>query len=340
MTDTAVENTSLPDNTPRILNVEFRGDGLEYFKIWIVNMLLTVLTLGLYSPWASVKNKRYMHANLFLDETNFRYLAEPWAIFKSRLIAIAAFIAFALLSAIDPLISWILIAALILAIPYFINQSLAFDRRMTSYNNIQFRFKSSYLEAFMVLYVWPILGVFTLGILYPMALLKMNQYLVKNSAYGTSSFDFKASYGDYGIIFLTMIGAGLVIGLPCWALVSFIPAFAVVMPIVMMLLYIGLILYFMTQTSNLFFHSTTLKDHSFTSEISMGGLAKVLVINALLTMLTLGLYLPAAQVRMAKYVASCVKMNATDCLDNFAAAEQENISALGEEFGQVFDFAI
>jgi uncharacterized membrane protein YjgN (DUF898 family) len=42
---------------------------------------------------------------------------------------------------------------------------------------------------------------------------------------------------------------------------------------------------------------------------------------------------------MAKYICSCVIMNADGPLDNFSAAEQENISALGEEFGQVFDFA-
>lgn len=340
MTDFVAEENSVPTNSPRTLNVEFRGNGLEYFKIWIVNILLTALTLGLYSPWATVKNKRYMHANLFLDETNFRYLAEPWAIFKSRLIAIVAFIVFAFASTIDPIAAVVLAIALVLAIPYFTNQSLAFDRRMTSYNNIQFRFKSTYLEAFMVLYVWPIVGLLTLGILYPYALLKMNQYLVKNSAYGTTSFDFKATFADYGIIFLTMLGTGLVIGLPCWTLLAFFPSLAVMTPVVMFVVYFGLILYFMAQTSNLFFHSTSLNEHTFTSELTMGGLAKVLLINALLTLLTLGLYLPAAQVRMAKYIASCVKMNATDCLDNFAAAEQENISALGEELGQVFDFAI
>ncbi|NRB38224.1 MAG: DUF898 domain-containing protein [Pseudomonadales bacterium] len=340
MDDLTAGSTAAPDNTPRTLNIEFRGNGMEYFKIWIINILLTALTLGIYSAWATVKNKRYMHANLFLDETNFRYLAEPLAILKGRIIAIAAFIAFALLSQIDPIVGVILIVALVLAIPYFTNQSLAFDRRMTSYNNIQFRFKSTYAEAFMVLYVWPLLGLLSLGILYPMALLKMNQYLVKNSAYGTTSFDFKASYKDYGMIFLTIIGAGLVLGLPCLAITSFFPSLTMVTPVVMMLGYIGLILYFMTQTHNLFFRSTTLDEHSFESQISMGGLGLVILINALLTMITLGLYLPAAKVRMAKYVCSCVKMNTVGCLNNFAAAEQENISALGEEFGQVFDFAL
>ena len=58
-------NTEVPENAsitqgadaPKptsILNFEFRGDGMEYFKIWIVNILLTIVTLGIYSAWAKV----------------------------------------------------------------------------------------------------------------------------------------------------------------------------------------------------------------------------------------------------------------------------------------------
>ena len=61
----------------------------------------------------------------------------------------------------------------------------------------------------MVMYVWPLLGILSLGILYPMAMLKGNEYMVKNSSYGTTSFDFHATFKDYGVIFLTLLGAGL-----------------------------------------------------------------------------------------------------------------------------------
>jgi uncharacterized membrane protein YjgN (DUF898 family) len=39
---------------------EFRGTGGEYFRIWIVNLLLTILTLGIYSAWAKVRQLRYL----------------------------------------------------------------------------------------------------------------------------------------------------------------------------------------------------------------------------------------------------------------------------------------
>jgi hypothetical protein len=35
--------------------LHFTGSGAEYFGIWIVNLLLTILTLGIYSAWAKVR---------------------------------------------------------------------------------------------------------------------------------------------------------------------------------------------------------------------------------------------------------------------------------------------
>ncbi len=45
--------------TLRILRFEFTGEGSEYFRIWIVNVFLSVITLGIYSAWAKVRRMRY-----------------------------------------------------------------------------------------------------------------------------------------------------------------------------------------------------------------------------------------------------------------------------------------
>ncbi len=340
MDNTPEVGLQTPPNTARTLGFDFRGDGMEYFKIWIVNVLLTILTLGIYSAWATVRNNRYFYSNLYLDDANFRYLAEPLAILKGRIIAVVAFVIYTFIFRLYPEVGLGLGVVLLFAIPYFINQSLAFNHRMSAYKNIQFRFSASYGEAFMVFYVWPIIGVLTLGILYPLAILKMNQYVVRNSAYGTSKFDFSATFEDYGLIFLTILGVGIMVGLPAWAIMAYVPDIAFISPIIFVALYIGLILFFVVKTVNLFYSSLMLVESRFESKVSMSGMGVVMLTNLLLTILTLGLYLPAAKVRMTKYICSCIVMKATDSLDNFAAAEQENISAIGEEFGQVFDFGI
>jgi len=330
--------TETNQQTP--LKFEFRGDGMEYFKIWIVNVLLTTLSLGIYSAWATVRNNKYFYSNLYLDNTNFRYLADPITILKGRLIAIAALIVYSIVARLLPMVAIGLMVLLMIAIPYFVNQSLKFNHRMSAYKNIQFRFSGSYKEAFMVIYVWPILGMLTLGILYPLSMLKMHEYQAKNSAYGTTKFDYNATFKEYGIIFLIMLGVGIMVGLPIWGLTALIPPLRFVSPFLMMFLYLALIIFFMVRINNLFFRSLSLSTHGFKSTLTMAGLTKVMMINFILTLGTFGLYLPAAKVRMAKYFADNIIMNATESLDNFSAAEQENVSAVGDELGQAFDFGL
>ena len=65
---------------------EFTGRGGEYFRIWIVNILLTLITLGIYSAWATVRKRRYFHGNTLLAGAEFEYLATPMMILKGRLI--------------------------------------------------------------------------------------------------------------------------------------------------------------------------------------------------------------------------------------------------------------
>ena len=66
----------------------------------------------------------------------------------------------------------------------------------------------------------------------------------------------------------------------------------------------------------------------------------MIFINVFLTIITLGLYLPAAKIRSTRYVVENMAFIADGPLDDFIAAEREQISALGEEFGEVFDFDI
>jgi len=43
------------DSAERRFPVEFTAGAGEYFRIWIVNLALTIVTLGVYSAWAKVR---------------------------------------------------------------------------------------------------------------------------------------------------------------------------------------------------------------------------------------------------------------------------------------------
>ncbi|MGH7460351.1 MAG: DUF898 family protein, partial [Longimicrobiales bacterium] len=68
---------------------QFSGRAGEYFGIWLVNVLLSIVTFGIYSAWAKVRTEQYFYANTRLAGASFEYLARPLSILKGRLIAFA-----------------------------------------------------------------------------------------------------------------------------------------------------------------------------------------------------------------------------------------------------------
>jgi uncharacterized membrane protein YjgN (DUF898 family) len=50
----------------------------EYFGIWIVNLLLSLVTLGIYTAWAKVRRLRYFYGNMR------RWTATPSTITQGR----------------------------------------------------------------------------------------------------------------------------------------------------------------------------------------------------------------------------------------------------------------
>ncbi len=135
--------------------VRFHGRGAEYFGIWIVNILLTIITLGIYSAWAKVRTKRYFYGNTELDENRFDYLATPVQILIGRIIAVVLVSLWAWMSSFEPLAATLLLVALGLVFPVLMVRNLRFDMRMTRYRNIRFNFVASYKEAYKVFLLKP-----------------------------------------------------------------------------------------------------------------------------------------------------------------------------------------
>ena len=94
------------------LKLEFRGSAREYFRIWSVNLCLTLLTAGIFSAWAKVRKKRY------LDGTPFQYLAQPIPILRGRLLAAALFVVYyGATHVFTDILPFVLVAGLVLAPP-------------------------------------------------------------------------------------------------------------------------------------------------------------------------------------------------------------------------------
>ena len=53
----------------------FEGSAREWFGIWIINPLLSIFTIGIYSAWAKVRTQKYFYGNTFVAGRSFDYHA-------------------------------------------------------------------------------------------------------------------------------------------------------------------------------------------------------------------------------------------------------------------------
>lgn len=325
------------DNDRRRAGLEFTGKGGEYFGVWIVNILLTILTLGIYSAWATVRNKQYFYGNTKLDGASFQYLAKPITILKGRLIALAAVIAYVGISNLYPEAFIVFAPLFIIATPWIMIRSLRFNAINSAYRNIRFDFQGSYGQAFMVTFIWPILNLFCALLLTPLVLKKTHQFVADNSRYGTTAFELQATTKAYYRFFGKALLMALVFAVAAIGLAN--EGRMILAGLIGAVGYVALIGYFMAGVTNLFLGSTTLDEHQFESELGAGQMVWIYFSNTLLIGLTLGLFTPWAKVRMARYRASCTAMWIAGDLDHFTAAEQNRTSAVGQELGDAFDVA-
>jgi len=142
--------------------LSFEGNGNEYFKIWIVNVLLTIITVGLYYPWAKVRNHRYFYGNTKLEGRNFEYHATGKQLFLGYLISMILFIIYVVIQKVSPIGSLVVVLILFAGIPWLIWRSLKFSMRMTSFSNVRFSFAGVLGQSYINFLLIPILFILAL----------------------------------------------------------------------------------------------------------------------------------------------------------------------------------
>lgn len=329
---------------------EFHGKTGEFFKVWIVNILLSVVTLGIYSAWAKVRNRQYFYSNTLLMNTPFNYLADPVKILKGRILVLVVFLGYTFSALVSPILQGVLLIIFIPLLPWVIIKSLKFNMYNLAYRNIRFHFKAEYLKALWVFLGLPILVAFSLGLAYPYFIRAQKKFVIDHTLYGRSQFDMEASIGKFYSIFLKTVGLLLLVGILFAALIgglNFMKEIAnvsaeanfFVMGLSLMFFpfYMMLFGYWYANITNLVISNTTLYKCQFISDLKTSKICWIFFSNTLAIILSLGLLIPWAMIRTANYRISCMSLNTTDDLEEFIADEAENADAIGEEIGGFLD---
>ena len=216
--------------------LRFTGDGGEYFRIWVVNTLLTLLTLGIYSAWAKVRKTRYFLLNTRLDGHVFDFHGSPGAILRGRLLALALLLAYTLSFEVSLTAGVVTILVLCLAGPWLFLRALQFRLRNTSHRGLRFDFDADtatgYRTLTPLLLIWfsgtvagvllaerlvtvGLLGLLTL-LLFPWMHHRLKQFQHGYARYGSLTAAFVPVTGRFYAVYLkallVMVAALLLAG--------------------------------------------------------------------------------------------------------------------------------
>ena len=97
-----------------------------------------------------------------------------------------------------------------------------------------------------------------------------------------------------------------------------------------------------TAFGRLAWSNTRLFNIQFGCNWTTGGLFKLYFVNSLAILVSVGLLVPWAAVRSARYKLERITLRSASGLDGFLADTQENVGAVGDEAGELlgFDFGL
>ncbi len=368
--ETATATLSTPVRYPLV----FTGTGGEYFRIWIVNLLLTILTIGIYSAWAKVRKLQYFYRNTQLDGSVFDYHGNPLSILKGRLIALALILFYNFGFELNVAVGVVAAIVFGVALPWLLVQSQRFKLRYTSYRGLRFHFSGPLREAY-VIYGIPLalvliagLGfgllveedepnsaaLFLLGGIYLVlvALLPYLHWRIKrfqhaNGWYGQARGRFHAGprsfYWVYGQALFLLIAAGAMSAGVLY-LTDTGPGseaggmvFGVLVFVAIYAALLGIGPFVMARMQNLVWNHSLLGLIGFDSTVKARRFVWIAVSNLILILLTLGLFTPFAAVRMYRYRVESVTVLSTTDLAGVVAGQSQDVGAVGEGAADLLD---
>jgi uncharacterized membrane protein YjgN (DUF898 family) len=266
----------------------FHGRGGSLFGIHIVNVLLTLVTLGVYYFWGKTRVRVYLWGQSEIAGDRFAYHGTGGELLKGFLKAMVFFalplFALSLLRefATWELLRWLTVLLSYVIVSVFFPLAIVGARRYrlsrTSWRGIRFSFRGSPPEFVKLFIVNTILTSITLGLWYPIFDVRRQAFLTAHSWFGNRKFAFDGEgRGLFWPFVLTLILTPFTLGL-CW-------------------------FWYVARTRRYFWDHTTVGAARFRYTATGGALLWLVLGNVLILVLTLGLAWPWAQVRSARFTA-------------------------------------
>jgi uncharacterized membrane protein YjgN (DUF898 family) len=348
--------------------LRFHGQGAEYFRIWVVHLFLTLVTLGVYSAWAKVRKARWFAQHTSLGGDRFDYHGEPWRVLVGRLMALVLVLVWSVGFDVSPWLGLIVLAVFCVIGPLLFASAQRFRLANTSWRGLRFGFDVPRRKVYMVcvplLLLWTAgsvlqslgiegawIGAVGLAVLavFPWAHARLKQMQHEHANWGDLRFGFDAAgpefYGLYAkAIALAIVGA--MFTLPVFLFVagardgsmSSVAKGVVVGIVTVVLMWMMAWPYFAARMQQIVWAHTRLGAVSFRGEMKGAKLWRLVVVQTLLTVITFGLYWPFAAVAIARYRVESIIVETPDPLSRIEAdaLQQDGPRATGDAAADFF----
>ncbi|MFZ5542715.1 MAG: YjgN family protein [Pseudomonadota bacterium] len=247
MDQAAAEGQTLEGQTR--LPVRFAGSGSEYFRIWIVNLLLTIVTLGLYHPWAKVRKLRYFYGNTLVGEHALDFHGDPKRMLRGFLLVGALLVAYSVAGQVSPTAGLIALVVVAAVWPALFRAAMQFRLANTSWRGMRFHFNGELAGAYKALLPLFIPGMLFLGFLQglpddpkaappdwltagllisqlavfavlPLGWWAIKRYQHNHYLFGTVQTQLRAGPGSFYGVFFKTLGVVLLLAFACGAAVA------------------------------------------------------------------------------------------------------------------------
>lgn len=138
--------------------LEFSGSGGEFFRVWIVNVLLTVVTLGFYTPFARRRTAQYFYGHTLVADSPLEFTAQQRRMVFGFLALVGLYLAFNVASETgqDGVVAVMMLGGAALA-PWFWGSAMRFRFNATRWRGVRLQFMAGWGEVYRA--GWPVFGI-------------------------------------------------------------------------------------------------------------------------------------------------------------------------------------
>jgi uncharacterized membrane protein YjgN (DUF898 family) len=307
----------VPLSTRRRLS--FHGAGGTLFGIYVVNVLMTIVTLGFYRFWGRVKVRCYMMSQTGFEGDRFAYHGTGRELLNGFFKAGIFFGApLTLLQTVDEVAGDSMVHAGIrflssVLIFIFIPTAMVGARRYrlsrTSWRGIRFAFRGRVKDFIRIFVRGSLLSSLTLSLYYPFFQARQQHFMISNSHFGRRPFRFDGRGRD-------------LFGSYCLTLLLLVPT-------------LGLYwFWFSAKKTRYFWEHTFFESARFRCSLSGRQLMTFTLTNWLILAVTLGLAWPWVLVRSTRFVFSYLSIDGAIDLDGIVQ-EPQLATATGDALSSI-----